>query len=81
MIVSELSSLVKASLVESVKIGQMDLQPPQTLFSKGLGLREFEQSATEIVAHVVQMRRNGVSAPSEVEVVGEVNGISKELTM
>ena len=68
----ELHVLVEAGLVEPIQGSQVDLQPPQLTFAQRLCLVEDEQVATEV-------RRDLVCMAAEVEVMGELEGVTKEL--
>ena len=79
VVVHELHALVEARLVVPVQVREVDLQPAQPALAEHLRLVEQEQPATQVVADVVQMRRDGVRPAAEVDVVREVDGIAKEL--
>ena len=79
MVVDKLDALVEARLVVPVQVGQVDFQPPQTPRAERLRLSEEEQPAAEVVADVAQVRRDGICAPTEVDVMREVDGVAKEL--
>ena len=79
MLVDESDSVVEAGLVEPVQVGQVDLEPSETAFAERFRFCELEQATGEIVADVVQMGRKGVGTSTEIDVVGEVEGISEEL--
>ena len=53
----------------------MNLHPPKPLFSYFYTLPKQQQSSHEVVAYVVEVRRNRVDSPSEVEVMGEVEAV------
>lgn len=79
MVLNKLYSLIEATLVESAQVCQMDLQPPQTTLTKGLGLGEEEEPTRKIVTDVVQVWRDGVCSATEVHVVREVELVAQEL--
>ena len=79
MLVDESDSVVEAGLVETVQVGQVDLEPSETAFAERFRFCEFEQTTREIITDVVQMGREGVGTSTEIDVVGEVEGISEEL--
>ena len=79
MLVDESDSVVEAGLVETVQVGQVDFEPSKTAFAERFRFCEFEQATREVVADVVQMGREGVGAATEIDVVGEVEGVSEEL--
>ena len=79
VLVDEDDTLVEASLVVTVQVGQVDLQPSETTFAERLALRELEETTTQIVIEMVQVGRNGVCASTEIDVVGQVYGVTKEL--
>ena len=79
VLVDESDSVVEAGLVEPVQVGQVDLEPSETAFAERFCFGEFEQATREVVADVVQMGREGVGAATEIDVVGEVEGVSEEL--
>ena len=54
----------------------MNLKPSQTSLAQRLGLPEREQTAAEIIAKMVQVRRDGVCAATEVKVVRQIQSIT-----
>ena len=69
----------KGRLIVTIKIGQMNFEPPKALNTQLLALRKNEQSTAQVIANVVQMGRNRVCTATEVQVVGHVDGIAQEL--
>ena len=55
-------------LIISIQIRHLDLQPEQPALAQRFLPGEAQQPTTQIIAHVVQMRRNGVHTPAEVKV-------------
>ena len=70
-----LECLAKSYFVVAEEVGDLDLQPEEPALAQRLATRERQQTATEIVSEVVQMRRNRVDAASEVEIHREVDGL------
>ena len=57
----------------------MDLEPSEPAFAERFCFCEFEEATGKVVADVIQMGREGVGTSTEIDVVGEVEGISEEL--
>ena len=70
-----LECLAKSYFVVAEEVGDLDFQPEEPALAQRLATRERQQTATEIVSEVVQMRRNRVDAASEVEIHREVDGL------
>ena len=68
----KLSPFIKRKLILSPLVCQMDLEPPETLFSYSFAIREVKDSAFEIITHVVQVRSDWVHTTAEVTVVRKV---------
>ena len=81
MLVYPLHALLKRAFIEPVQIRVMDLEPPEPGLAEGLELAELEQPAGEVVADVVEVRRDGVRAPAEVDVVWLVECVAEELAV
>ena len=79
MLLHKLHPLIKRTLIVPIQIRQMDLQPPQPTFSKGLCLAKFHQPATEVVSHLVEVWGERVGPASEVDGVWEVECVVEEL--
>ena len=72
-------SISKGGLVVTIKIGQMDFEPPKALNTQRLALRKNKQRTAQVIPNVVQMRWNRICTATEVQVVGHVDGIAQEL--
>ncbi len=57
----------------------MNLEPPEATFTQGLSIRELEKATREIIADVIEMGRDGIGAPTEVQIVGQIDRVTKEL--
>lgn len=62
-------------LVLAHKVCHVNFHPPKPLLSYFHALPEQKQSSHEVVADVVEVWRNRVDPPSEIEVVGEVEAV------
>jgi hypothetical protein len=71
--------LVEVPLVKAVQIRQVNLEPSQTSLAKRLCFSKHEETATEIVAEVVQVWRYGVCTATEIKVVRQIQCITNEL--
>lgn len=79
MFVDKLNSLVEATFVVTIQVCQMDFQPTETTFSQRFLFAEFQKPTTQVISNVTEMRRKRVRASTEVNIVGEVYGVTQEL--
>ena len=52
-----LYSFIEVRLVETVKTGQVDLEPSKTSLTKRLRLSKHEEAATEVITDMTEMGR------------------------
>jgi len=67
--------------VVTIKIGQMNFEPPKASDTQRLALRKNEQRTAQVIANVVQMGWDRVCTAAEVQVVGHVDSIAQKLEM
>lgn len=79
VILDKLRSFVKATLVKSAQIRQMDLQPSQATLTERFGFGKKEKPTRKIVTDVVQVWRDWVCSTTEIHVVREIEPIAQEL--
>jgi hypothetical protein len=68
-------AFLEAGLVVADHVSKVDLQPHQTAGPERLLLAKSEETTAEIVADGAQVRRNWISAATEVDVVRQVKNI------
>ena len=71
--------LVKISFVITVQICQMNFEPAKSTYTQRFSYFKLQQTPGKIVTNVAQMWRNGVCTSSEIQVVGEIESVTKEL--
>lgn len=79
VVLHEGDTLLEATLVETVQVCKVHLQPPETALAQRLRLAEHKQSTTQVIPYVGQVRRDRVCTTTEVDVVRHVDSISQEL--
>lgn len=79
VIMNELDTFLEGSLVITVQVSTVDLQPPQTSLSERPRFAELQQPTTEIVTNMVQVRGDGISTAAEIKIVRHVDGVTQEL--
>ena len=79
MVLRKLDTLIETSLIETIQASQMNLQPSQTRFSEWSSFRKSNQPSTKVITNMVEMRRDRVSATTEVDVVRKVERIVEKL--
>jgi len=57
----------------------VDFEPPQTALAERFCFRKLQKTATEVITNVIEMRRDGISTSTEIEIVREVDFIAEEL--
>ncbi len=70
--------IVETGLVVSEDVCQMHLEPAQAALAKLLALRKGQQASYVVGTHVIEIGWNRIRAPSEVDVVGEVESLVPE---
>ena len=79
VIMNELDTFFEGSLVITVQVSTVDLQPPQTSLSERPRFTELQQPTTEVVADMVQVRGDRISTTAEIKIVRHVDGVTQEL--
>lgn len=59
-------ALIEASLVITENVGEMDFEPSQSAHAEGPLIGKLEQTATQVITDVVEIRRDWVRPTAEV---------------
>ncbi|GIX61778.1 F-box/LRR-repeat protein 5 isoform X2 [Babesia caballi] len=66
-------ALGERHLVHAVEVAEVHLEPEEPALAQRLLVRKLQQRAADVVAHVVEVRREGVHPAPEVDVLREVD--------
>ena len=78
MVIRKLFALGEARLVVAPDVGEVDTQPPVTRLAQRLGIGKLEQATAQIIANVIQVRRNRIRPAAEIHIVGEIKALIQE---
>lgn len=79
VLVDKFYAVGEGGFVVTCDIGEMDLEPLETLFAEGFAFGEDQKTTREIISEMIQVGRNRVGATAEIDVVGKVELLEKEL--
>jgi hypothetical protein len=72
--------LSELHLIETIKVGKMNLEPPQSPWTERLALMKQQQPTTQIVSEMIEVRRDRICPPAKVDTMWKVQLLAKELS-